>query len=105
VLITAGLAAIVAGMVIVYQVAKINQREAEADRLAHEDAANTSRLTKFYIADRDRLERWIVDTDTGKRTFSGYADWDEFRRSDQHKKGQPPPGKDYKWITRLTNPE
>jgi len=103
--VTAAIVGVIAGMVAVYEITTAQQREAEADRLAHEDAANTSRLTKFYVADGDRLERWIVDTDTGKRVFSGYADWDEFRSSEQHKAGQRPPSKDYKWITRLTNPE
>lgn len=103
--ISAGLVLVIVAMVGLYQAVTANQREAELDRKAFEAGASTSRLTDLYIADGDRLEKWVLDADTGRRKFAGHRDWSAFA-ADQRRQ---PPGEEqtdeFEWIDKLTDPE
>ncbi|GAA0770318.1 hypothetical protein E1180_20165 [Roseibium denhamense] len=104
-LISAGLVLIIGAMVGLYQAVSANSREAELDRKAFEAGASTSRLTDLYIADGNRLEKWVLDADTGRRKFAGHTDWSAFTDDGRRQPSDKEAPDGFKWIDKLTNPE
>lgn len=103
--ISAGLVLVIVAMVGLYQAVTANNREAELDRKAFEAGASTSRLTDLYIADGDRLERWVLDADTGRRKFAGHTDWSAFADDQRRQPSEDEQTDEFKWIDKLTDPE
>ncbi len=103
--ISAELVLVIVAMVGLYQAVTANQRAAGLDRKAFEAGASTSRLTDLYIADGDRLEKWVLDVDTGRRKFASHTNWSAFTEDGRCQASEEEATDGYKWIDKLTNPE